>query len=76
MLKAGQQGAEMRNCDECGRTIPAKRLAAIPDARFCVGCQVHHEEIAVAIEHRPEHQEDAPTFFVALRRVEPVCVEV
>lgn len=27
------------HCQECHSAIPAKRLNAIPDARFCVPCQ-------------------------------------
>lgn len=27
------------HCEECGETIPVKRLLAMPQARYCVGCQ-------------------------------------
>lgn len=30
---------EYGHCEECGDDIPAKRLQAIPWARFCVPCQ-------------------------------------
>jgi phage/conjugal plasmid C-4 type zinc finger TraR family protein len=26
-------------CQECGEPIPPARLAAVPGARYCVGCQ-------------------------------------
>ena len=28
-----------RECSECGRPIPAKRLRALPGARTCIACQ-------------------------------------
>ncbi|MGH9700408.1 MAG: TraR/DksA family transcriptional regulator [Candidatus Acidiferrales bacterium] len=33
-IKRGNYGA----CDECGQTIPAVRLRALPWTRFCLGC--------------------------------------
>lgn len=30
-------------CRECGEEIPARRLAATPDAELCVGCQEEAE---------------------------------
>jgi RNA polymerase-binding transcription factor DksA len=32
-------------CIDCGEEIPAKRLAAVPDAIFCVQCQPHRLKI-------------------------------
>jgi DnaK suppressor protein len=32
-----QRGAA-GHCDNCGATIPAERLAALPTARLCVEC--------------------------------------
>lgn len=31
------------NCRECGREIPAERLAAVPEAVRCLDCQRHFE---------------------------------
>ena len=31
-------------CESCYEEIPAKRLAAVPNARFCVGCQSSRDE--------------------------------
>lgn len=31
------------DCEDCGEPIPAARLAAIPNARFCIQCQSSHE---------------------------------
>ncbi len=33
-VHAGRYGI----CETCGRRIPARRLAALPEARHCVGC--------------------------------------
>ena len=33
-----------RQCEGCGRAIPAKRLRALPGARLCIGCQRESEE--------------------------------
>ena len=30
-------------CEDCGGTIPAVRLEALPTARFCIGCQSRSE---------------------------------
>jgi DnaK suppressor protein len=32
------QRGEAGHCDDCGATIPAERLAALPTARQCVAC--------------------------------------
>jgi phage/conjugal plasmid C-4 type zinc finger TraR family protein len=40
-------------CSECGRSIPARRLAAVPDATTCVACQERLERrraAAVAVD--------------------------
>jgi DnaK suppressor protein len=31
-------------CEECEEKIPIKRLKAIPDARYCIDCQVEMEK--------------------------------
>jgi DnaK suppressor protein len=31
-------------CEECERKIPIKRLKAIPDARYCISCQLDLEK--------------------------------
>jgi hypothetical protein len=36
--------AEGRACQKCGQEIPARRLAAVPDARYCIQCQVDKDE--------------------------------
>jgi RNA polymerase-binding transcription factor DksA len=33
-----------RKCADCGVDIPARRLAAVPDARYCVKCVDKHLE--------------------------------
>ncbi len=33
------------HCEECGDSIPEKRLMALPHARLCVPCQEKEEEI-------------------------------
>ena len=35
----GDDWPEARTCQECGRLIPPERLAALPEATRCVGCQ-------------------------------------
>ncbi len=32
-----------RHCEECGEAIPAKRLAAVPTARYCLEHQQAHD---------------------------------
>lgn len=32
-----------RLCEECGQSIPAARLANVPDARLCAPCQAAYE---------------------------------
>lgn len=31
-----------RKCLDCGSEIPAKRLTAVPDAKYCVKCVDQH----------------------------------
>lgn len=31
------------DCQNCGDAIPVARLAAVPNARYCVACQSKHE---------------------------------
>lgn len=33
-----------RLCEDCGRIIPAKRVAAVPHTTRCVECQMHAED--------------------------------
>ena len=33
-----------RNCEACGRPIPAERLEVFPDTRLCVSCQSGEEQ--------------------------------
>jgi len=39
-LQAVPQATE---CDVCGETIPAERLAAVPGCRLCAACKSHQE---------------------------------
>lgn len=45
-------GIVKRECHECGEQISAKRLAALPTTRVCVGCQVELEESGLFQRHR------------------------
>lgn len=36
----------VRVCTECEEAIPERRLASVPAAVRCVGCQVDHERMA------------------------------
>jgi ribonuclease HI len=40
-------------CPDCGQTIPAERLEAVPGATLCVACQ-RDKEIEPAVERTPE----------------------
>lgn len=40
--------ARERNCADCGEPIPAKRLAAVPLARYCRPCQEAHDRRVTA----------------------------
>jgi DnaK suppressor protein len=39
-IEAGRFGL----CTKCGATLTRERLAALPFARFCVGCESKHEK--------------------------------
>ena len=43
-LSAGTYGI----CEDCGEVIPARRLAAIPWARFCLSCRERRDRRGVA----------------------------
>lgn len=43
-----------RSCETCGRSIPAARLAQVPDARLCVDCQTTYESTHDARPHIDE----------------------
>ena len=34
---------DRRDCADCGNPIPRRRLAALPSAQRCYGCQLRHE---------------------------------
>ena len=36
-------------CEHCGREIGWKRLAAVPNARFCVRCQERYDRRTTAV---------------------------
>ena len=44
------RGDSLRECEECGATIPEARRQAVPGVRMCVACQesVDAEQAAVA----------------------------
>jgi RNA polymerase-binding transcription factor DksA len=35
--------ATTRLCENCDQSIPAARLAKVPDARLCIACQASYE---------------------------------
>jgi RNA polymerase-binding transcription factor DksA len=41
-------------CEDCGERIPAKRLEALPWARYCLTCQNRLENSACEIDGQPE----------------------
>lgn len=43
--KQEQQNNSTGQCGDCGDTIPAARLQAIPGAKRCAECQEYHEEM-------------------------------
>lgn len=64
-------------CIDCGGKVPAKRLAAMPDATRCVPCQEEVDEVLVAgpsAETKMEEMNGAD-FSIARRRVrQDACV--
>jgi phage/conjugal plasmid C-4 type zinc finger TraR family protein len=38
------RGESLRECVECGATIPEERRAAVPGVRLCVSCQEVHDK--------------------------------
>src|SRR6185436_17262238 len=40
-----------RECDNCGENIPAKRLEALPNAKFCIKCQGKRESSGLFQRH-------------------------
>lgn len=42
-IRGSLAGEGAADCADCGEPIPAKRRAALPSARRCVGCQAVHE---------------------------------
>lgn len=49
-LRAGSYGT----CEECGRQIPAARLAAVPEVTTCLPCQSRREAAAPRLSGAPE----------------------
>ena len=43
------RGESLKNCEECGNTIPAARRKAVPGVRLCVACQSKHDKETVNI---------------------------
>jgi RNA polymerase-binding transcription factor DksA len=56
-LSNGEYGA----CSECGASIAAKRLLAIPDAVTCVACQDRLERVGAAVRARANDGDDLDT---------------
>ncbi len=42
-LKRVQNDNATGDCEDCGEPSAAARLAAVPNAKFCVACQSSHE---------------------------------
>ena len=40
-------GESLKNCEECGNTIPPARRNVVPGVRLCVACQAEHDKEAV-----------------------------
>ncbi|HET9049763.1 MAG TPA: DksA/TraR family C4-type zinc finger protein [Chiayiivirga sp.] len=38
------QGPSLRECEDCGETIPAARRKALPGVRRCLSCQAKFDE--------------------------------
>lgn len=38
------RGESLKNCEECDRTIPDARRAAVPGVRLCVACQTERDK--------------------------------
>ncbi len=49
-LRDGSYGT----CEECGRRIPAARLAAVPEVTTCLPCQSRREAAASRVPGTPE----------------------
>ena len=47
-----------RYCLDCDEEIPARRLAAVPNAKYCVLCQRSHEDPVVAVHNRPARPDE------------------
>jgi DnaK suppressor protein len=56
-LSNGEYGV----CSECGASIAAKRLLAIPDAVTCVACQDRLERVGAAVRARANDGDDLDT---------------
>ncbi len=53
-------GESLRDCDECGASIPEARRQAIPGVRLCVSCQeVHDKEQAVVSGYNRRGSKDS-----------------
>jgi len=37
------RGESLRECEECGKPIPAARREAVPGVRLCVSCQAERD---------------------------------
>jgi phage/conjugal plasmid C-4 type zinc finger TraR family protein len=38
------RGESLKNCEQCGATIPPARREAVPGVRLCVPCQAEHDK--------------------------------
>ncbi len=41
------RGESLKNCEECGNTIPSARRKAVAGVRLCVTCQAEHDKETV-----------------------------
>lgn len=55
-------------CEDCGAVIPKKRLAAKPDARYCVDCQAAYDPVPVAFFKSGEKLDDVTDLVVLFER--------
>ena len=40
------RGESLRDCEECGKTIPQARRVAVPGVRLCIECQSEQDKKA------------------------------
>lgn len=43
------RGDSLKDCEECGKTIPPARREAVPGVRLCVACQSEHDRESASL---------------------------